>query len=121
MSATTIDPPDAIRTVIECPPIVEVDTRKLFAILTASWKSDMHMRASSDPDAAMKNPAFQMTIELGAKVLPLIFKEYERENDKWAAALCEILRFSPVPPEHYGRVPLIREDWLAWAKAHGYL
>ncbi len=121
MSATIIEQMEVAPAAIEVPPTVEVDTRKLFAILTESWKSDMHVRVSANPYAVMNNPAFQMTIALGMKVLPLILKEYEREDDVWAAALSSILGFSPVPEEHFGRVALIRKDWLAWGKAHGYL
>jgi len=120
MDAATLEQPE-VSAAVECPPTVEVDTRKLFAILTAHWKSDMHVRVSSDPSAVLENPAYQMIIAMGKKVLPLIFKEYSSNDDTWEMALHCILGFSPIPVEHYGRMRLIREDWLNWGKANGYL
>ncbi len=121
MSATTIEQPEVAPATVEVPPTVEVDTRKLFAILTESWKNDKHVLVSSDPGAVLNNPAFQMIIALGVKVLPLIFEDFEREETEWSVALCSILGVTPAPPEHFGRISLVRKDWLAWGKAHGYL
>jgi len=120
MATATLEHPE-VSVPAECPPTVEVDTRKLFAILTASWQSDTHWMIFSDPGAVLKNPAFQMTIALGKSVVPLIFREYEKEEHAWAVALASILRVNPVPEEHYGRMGLIREDWLKWGRANGYL
>jgi hypothetical protein len=120
MATATLEQPE-VSAPAERTEMVEVDLGKLFAILTAHWKSDMHVKVSSDPSAVMKNPAYQMTIDLGKKVLPLIFKEYEKEDDMWAIAIACILDFSPIPEEHYGRIALIREDWLKWGRANGYL
>ena len=106
---------------ISSPPVVEVNTRKLFEVLTACWKNDLNILGSSNPAAVLNNVAYRMTIDLGATMLPLIFNDYAREDHDWAPALSAIVGSNPVKPEHWGRFKLVREDWLEWGKAHGYL
>jgi hypothetical protein len=70
---------------------------------------------SSATDMAML-ASYQRIIGLGPAVLPLIFRELERETDHWFWALAAITGANPVQPESRGSVPEMAQAWLAWAR-----
>ena len=107
--------------VLLVPMKVELETRKLFDVLTNAWKSDAHVKLSASPKAVLENSAYCYLIDIGAAILPLVFEDYEREDSAWPVALNRIVGKSPVKAEHRGKARLIREDWLNWGRENGYL
>ena len=89
------------------------------AELLTTWRRETaHLSASTKLTA---HPAYQALIELGEPALPALFSDLERTRDgHLAKALAGITGANPVPPEHRGRIREIAEDWLAWARGHGY-
>ena len=73
---------------------------------------------SSATDMAML-ASYQRIIGLGPAVLPLIFRELEREPDHWFWALAAITDANPVPSESQGKVPEMAQAWIDWARREG--
>ena len=69
----------------------------------------------------LAHQAYQELIALGTAALPAILKDMDKTKDgHLAKALTAITGASPIPPEHRGRIKEIAEDWLNWAREHGY-
>jgi hypothetical protein len=77
-------------------------------------------RFHSSMDKITKHPAYQAIIQMGEDVVPLIIKDLEMEPKHWGPALFAITGANPIPKEHAGRVKMIAEDWIQWAKENGY-
>jgi hypothetical protein len=60
-------------------------------------------------------------LAMGKPALPLILDELEQNGGHWFLALRLIAETDPVPPEHAGKVKLMREDWLAWGRQKDFL
>src|SRR5438034_1096845 len=93
------------------------DLERKFEQLARKWKSESRFMSSSS-DMAMLIP-YQQIIGLGPAVLPLIFRELEREPDHWFWALSVITGENPVPPESRGNLDAMTEAWLAWGRNDG--
>jgi hypothetical protein len=91
----------------------------LFATFLEAWRNDT--RFQSDQSAILAHPAYYRLIGLGPAVLPHIFRDLQAGGGPWFVALQAITGEDPVRPEHRHSVPLMRQDWLAWARAKGYL
>ena len=89
-----------------------------FSILVSKWKADTQL--SSSTTEICTHPVYQGIIGMGPAVLPLIFKELEREPDHWFWALKAITGADPVATEHVGRLDDMARDWLRWARIQGY-
>lgn len=90
-----------------------------FDELMRDWKASKQFISSVSQMAML--PSYQQIIGMGPAVLPLIFQELQRQSDHWFWALASITGDDPVLPEHRGKISLMRDDWLAWARAKGYL
>jgi len=92
-----------------------------FAELTERWQRETRGLSAID-DIAM-HPAYQRIMALGKPALPLILRELERKPHHWFWALTMIVgeKYSPVPPEHAGRVSAMRADWLQWGRDSGII
>lgn len=90
-----------------------------FADLTREWKSKKKFLSSVSQMAML--PSYQQIIGMGLPALPFIFNELERQPDHWFWALASITGDDPVSPEHRGKIALMTEDWLNWARSRGYL
>jgi len=93
--------------------------REQFSELATRWQEETAVLSSATEITS--HPVYRQIIELGPRVLPLIFEELEREPAMWFAALRELTGENPVPDEERGRVQLMRATWLAWGKQHGYM
>lgn len=91
----------------------------LFASLLETWRNDT--RFQSDQSALLAHPAYYRLIGLGPAVLPHIFHDLQTGGGPWFVALQAITGEDPVRKEHRHSVALMRQDWLAWASARGYL
>lgn len=86
--------------------------------LAAQWKRETaHLSLVSKK--AM-HPAYQAIIGLGPWALPFILKKLREAPDHWFWALEAITGQNPVPEEHFGNIPAMTEDWLAWGDHEGY-
>jgi hypothetical protein len=65
------------------------------------------------------HPAYQQIIGMGKEALPFLIRELERNPDHWFWALRAITGEDPVPAEHRGRVRLMAQDWVKWARKRG--
>ena len=95
------------------------DCAERFDGLMRDWKASKQYISSVSQMAML--PSYQQIIGMGPAVLPLIFQELQRQADHWFWALASITGDDPVLPEHRGKISLMRDDWLAWARAKGYL
>ena len=89
-----------------------------FERLVAEWKFTKNQTNSGTEMFA--HPAYLSIIGMGSEVVPLILREMEASVDHWFWALKAITEKDPVPPSHRGRLKLMSEDWLSWAKKQGY-
>jgi hypothetical protein len=83
----------------------------------AEWKAGT--RYLSDTNAICTHFAYQKIVGMGVEALPFIFRELRVRPDHWFWALKAITNQDPVPEEHLGRMKLMAQDWLAWAKRNG--
>lgn len=51
---------------------------------------------------------------MGPGVLRFLREELEQNSDVWFWALRAITGHDPVPPEHRGQLPEMRQAWLRW-------
>jgi hypothetical protein len=99
-------------------PIFRASVVSKFARLVDEWKATRN-QINSGTEMFM-HPAYQKIIGMGSDVVPLILREMEASLDHWFWALKAITGKDPVPPAHRGRLKLMAEDWLTWAKKQGY-
>jgi hypothetical protein len=90
-----------------------------FDALVGRWLEDTQFTSSLRD--IVGHPAYQEIIAMGGPAVPLILRDLARQTRHWSPALKAITGASPVPKEHAGKVALIAEDWLRWAKANGYV
>jgi hypothetical protein len=67
------------------------------------------------------HPKYQRIIGMGPAVLPLLFRELQKNPDHWFWALQAITDEDPTRPEDLGDVPKMAASWLKWAEEKGYL
>lgn len=89
-----------------------------FAERTRQWKEQKQFMSSVSQMAML--PTYQRIIGMGPSALPLIFKELDQQPDHWFWALASITGEDPVPQEHRGKIGIMRQAWLDWARASGY-
>ncbi len=90
-----------------------------FERLAAAWR-EKSKYFSSDHDMAML-PEYQSIIGMGPAAIPLLLRALEERTDHWFWALAAITGENPTSPASRGKVELLRQDWLRWGRAHGYL
>lgn len=88
-----------------------------FHRLAAQWRAETELLSSSS--AMTAHPAYRAIISLGPGVVPLLLADLQREPAHWFEALRELTGEDPVPREHWGNVPAMRDDWVAWGRARG--
>ena len=89
-----------------------------FIRLKKIWLEETQFQSSMDK--ITNHPAYQAIIALGKDVVPLIIKDLEIAPNHWGPALFAITGENPVPKEHAGRIKMIAQDWIQWAKENGY-
>jgi len=89
-----------------------------FRELAATWRQDRG--PSSLMHRLTMHVAYQQIIGMGAGVVPCILKELEARPDWWFWALTAITGVDPVPPDHNGKLRLMAQDWLRWARDNGF-
>jgi hypothetical protein len=108
MSANPVQNAPAVET-------VEQHVRRLLA----QWRAETAVISSST--VLVSHPAYQELIALGEAALPSLFQDLEQTHDgHLSRALAEITGAQPVRPGEGGKIRLVAERWLDWAREHGY-
>jgi hypothetical protein len=94
-------------------------TQARFDALVGQWLDDT--RLSSSLRDIVGHRAYQEIIAMGRDAVPLILRQLERQPRHWNTALKAITGATPVPREHAGKLDLIAQDWLRWARENGYV
>jgi hypothetical protein len=97
----------------------DVGLQARFDALAQKWKEETRILSSSS--AIASHPAYLAVIAMGASAVPLILRNMEREGGHWFEALTAITGEDPIPREHWGDIPLMKQDWLAWGRVRGLL
>jgi len=90
-----------------------------FHRLASEWETETAYLSSMNK--LVMHPKYQSIIGLGPEVLPILFKELERQPNYWFWALRAITEADPVAPEDAGNLKKMTQAWLSWAKEQGYL
>jgi len=98
---------------------VSDEVSDLFRRLLSDWARDTMM--SSDSVAILMHRAHYGIIGIGPPALPLIFKDLAEGGGPWFVALQAITHRNLTSPENANDVRKLREDWLEWGRANGYL
>lgn len=97
----------------------KVNTYIRFQTQYRTWKKAT--RSYSSITQKSIHPAYQAIISMGPSVLQLIFDEMVQEPDHWFRALSTITGENPIKEKNKGNIKNMTEDWLNWARAHGFL
>lgn len=95
------------------------DITEQFNSLAKTWKKETRMHSALP--AIVMHPAYLDIIGMGKAVIPFILRELKKSPDHWFTALRAIAKTSPIKPEDAGNLNKMRDAWLKWGKANGYL
>lgn len=90
-----------------------------FERLAAEWKEQG--KYLSSPTAIADLPAYRAIVAMGARALPLILRDLQKEPNLWFTALKRITGQSPVPEADRGKIDRMAEAWLRWGREHGLI
>lgn len=99
--------------------LVEANLESRFNALADEWQRETRLHSSIVLKAI--HSAYQRIIGMGEAVLPLIFKRLAAQGGHWYWALTAITGEMPISKEDIGRVAKMRESWLKWGEARGYV
>ncbi|MFM9909955.1 MAG: hypothetical protein ACKVOW_11425 [Chitinophagaceae bacterium] len=88
--------------------------KKRFDFYNSIWKNETVF--SSSISEITNNAAYRYIIGLGQEVLPFIINDFKANDNHWFYALEAITGQNPINDNHKGIVPLMKADWLKWAK-----
>jgi hypothetical protein len=90
---------------------------KKFNLLKRQWKEET--RWISNISQLIGHPAYQEIVAMGDSALPLILEDLEQEPDFWFSALRQITGAEPVQAEDSGKMQVMAQRWLDWARREG--
>ena len=97
--------------------VVDTNLKKDFERLCKKWRNETWY--SSSLNKITNNPAYHQIIDIGERVLPLIFEDLYKNKNHWFAALTAITgKDAAFGTKTYEQAV---GSWLDWAVAHGYL
>jgi hypothetical protein len=97
-----------------------VDLQQHFDVLVCWWREATDYLSS--PTEKANHPAYKKIIELGPIVISYILRDLEeRGGSGWYIALRRLTGATPVPPEAATNSRRVRELWLAWGRANGFI
>jgi hypothetical protein len=87
--------------------------------LLATWRQETAVISSST--VLVSHPAYRKIIALGEAALPYLFRDLEQTHDgHLSGALTAITEAQPVLPGEGGKIRLVADRWLNWARENGY-
>ena len=90
-----------------------------FRELVKEWHEETG--SLSSPSKIASHPAYLQIVSMGQSVVPLVLGELDSRGGYWYPALRALTGANPVPGDAKGKPRLIKEEWLAWGRTHGYL
>ena len=90
-----------------------------FLTLVAQWREETAGYSLITPK--ISHPAYLRIIGMGPIAVPWILEELKERGGHWFVALRSITGANPVLCEDRGRIPKMREAWLAWAREDGWI
>ena len=90
-----------------------------FLVLARQWREETAGYSVITPKVA--HSSYLRIIGMGPVAVPWILHELEEHGGHWYVALRAITGANPVPHEDRGRIPKMREAWLAWARTDGWI
>ncbi len=88
--------------------------KKRFDFYNSIWQSETIF--SSSISEITNNSAYRSIIGLGQEVLPFIIDDLKNNDSHWFYALEALTGQNPIKENHKGVVPLMKKDWIEWAK-----
>ncbi len=83
--------------------------------LLAIWRKETAVISSTTELVA--HPAYRKVIALGPSALPFLFRDLEQTHDgHLSGALAAITGAQPVSPGEGGKIRLVADHWLNWAR-----
>jgi len=106
---------------------MEETARERFTKLAEQWERETGMQ--SNLRVRYEHPAFLEILAMGLLAVPLILEHLKVKGDWWFPALKLITGEDPVPTDAFGQVGgfctmnynKMKDAWLAWGKARGYV
>jgi len=96
-----------------------VSIERKFQLLAKEWRDETSHLSSMTK--LVMHPKYQNIIGLGPAVLPILFRELQKNPDHWFWALSAITEEDPTNPEDAGNLRKMSDAWLKWAREKGYL
>ena len=91
------------------------EQREIFSTLTVAWKRDTIFNSSATK--ILEHPAYQLIIQLGTSIVPLIINDLRNRNNHWYYALRILTGINP-PENACQNMHTVRRFWLQWAKVN---
>lgn len=88
--------------------------KKQFDFYSSIWKDETIFFSSISE--ITNNSAYISIISLGQEVLPLIIDDLKISDSHWFYALEALTGCNPIKENHKGIIPLMKNDWIEWAK-----
>ena len=92
------------------------ELKERFDFYNSIWKSETSF--SSSIAEITNNSAYRSIIGLGQEVVPFIIDDLKATDNHWFYALEVLTGQNPIKENHKGIVPLMKDDWMEWAKAN---
>ena len=94
------------------------DLAARFAALVTTWRE--RTRFSSKMKTIAEHPAFREIVAMGAKAVPLILADLDKNGGFGFLALEEITGADPLPAQSEGKNSDRASAWIAWGRDQGY-
>ncbi len=91
---------------------------KNFLKLKIVWLQETQYFSSSAK--IYNNAAYLQILSMGLQSVPWMLRDLQKHDTHWFYALNKLTGMNPIQPAHYGIVPKMKEDWIAWAKENNY-
>ena len=92
----------------------EGEIKREFEKYKEIWKRET--RFSSNTTEMINHPAYLKIMALGKNVIPFLLRDMEQTGNHWFEALNQITTADPILKGHEGKIRLMINDWIAWAK-----
>jgi hypothetical protein len=99
--------------------MTDTDIEREFKKLVTEWKNGTFYVSSLTQ--MVEHPAYLKIIEMGEPVLPLLFRELNREPDHWFFALYKITGVNPIQYDDRGNLEKMTKSWLQWGEENKYI
>jgi len=93
--------------------------QRKFRPLARRWLSETKYCATIEERT--RHPAFEAIVKMGEAAIPLVLRELQERPEHWFWVLAEITKENAATDATRGNVESIRDAWLEWGRAKGYI